>query len=169
MALGVALKGLNYRYQKKTVDFWFEFVPQLVMLFALFGFMDLLIIIKWTTDFEETPSDPSQAGLKAPSIVSTMIAMVLGFGEQSDLKLKERDLIGSQTAIMRTLLVIIFLCVPTMLFVKPYHEFKKMKQSHTHEEPRNSERHVNTDQLYYAINADTYEDSQFRSTVVVPR
>lgn len=55
-----------------------------------------------------------------------MIAMVLGFGEQSDPKLKERDLIPYQSAIMRCLLVIIMICVPTMLFVKPYHEYKKM-------------------------------------------
>lgn len=51
MALGVVLKGCNYRYSKKRVDFYFEFVPQIVMLLALFGFMDLLIIVKWCTDF----------------------------------------------------------------------------------------------------------------------
>ena len=43
------------------MDFWFEFVPQIVMLFALFGFMDLLIIVKWTTDFEAPVADPEQA------------------------------------------------------------------------------------------------------------
>lgn len=58
MSLGVILKGMNYRFQKKRVDFWFEFVPQIVMLLALFGFMDLLIIVKWTTDFSLPVTDP---------------------------------------------------------------------------------------------------------------
>jgi V-type H+-transporting ATPase subunit a len=72
MALGVILKGLNYRYQGKRVDFWFEFVPQIVMLLCLFGFMDLLIVVKWLTPFTDAP---------APSIIATMIAMGLNFGE----------------------------------------------------------------------------------------
>lgn len=71
MSLGVILKGLNYRYQGKRIDFWFEFVPQIVMLLCLFGFMDLLIVVKWLTPFTDTP---------APSIIATMIAMGLSFG-----------------------------------------------------------------------------------------
>lgn len=55
--------------------------------------MDLLIIVKWLTDYSQPSEDPAQALLSAPSIISTMIVMALGFGEQSDPKLKERDLI----------------------------------------------------------------------------
>jgi V-type H+-transporting ATPase subunit a len=51
MTLGVILKGFNYLRAKKMVDFWFEFLPQLIMLLALFGFMDLLIVVKWLTDY----------------------------------------------------------------------------------------------------------------------
>ena len=58
------------------VEFYFEFIPQMVMLLALFGFMDLLIIVKWLTDYS---ADPTLG--KPPSIISTMITMFLGFGE----------------------------------------------------------------------------------------
>jgi V-type H+-transporting ATPase subunit a len=51
MTLGVILKGFNYLRAKKMIDFWFEFLPQLIMLLALFGFMDLLIVVKWLTDY----------------------------------------------------------------------------------------------------------------------
>jgi hypothetical protein len=43
------------------------------MLLAMFGFMDVLIIAKWTTDFTGIES-------RAPSLISTMIAMFLSGG-----------------------------------------------------------------------------------------
>ena len=76
MSLGVILKGFNYWRESKRVDFFFEFLPQIIMLIALFGFMDLLIIVKWLTDF--TLVDTIE---KPPSIITSMITMVLGFGE----------------------------------------------------------------------------------------
>lgn len=52
MALGVCMKALNSLYHKKTIDFIFEFIPQIILLLSLFGFMDLLIVVKWLTDWE---------------------------------------------------------------------------------------------------------------------
>jgi hypothetical protein len=37
--------------------------------------MDLLIVVKWLTDYSQVE------GAKPPSIISTMIVMCLGFGE----------------------------------------------------------------------------------------
>ena len=44
------------------------------MLFALFGFMDLLIFVKWLTNYE------TMVGAKPPSVITSMINMCLGFG-----------------------------------------------------------------------------------------
>jgi hypothetical protein len=33
------------------LEFWFEAVPQLILLLSLFGFMDILIVVKWLTDY----------------------------------------------------------------------------------------------------------------------
>ena len=93
MTMGVVLKGVNYLHTHKLVDFIFEFIPQIVLLLALFGFMDLLIIIKWLTDFSLPVEDPEQAKLSPPSIISSIILMGLGFGEQTNPLLRERDLI----------------------------------------------------------------------------
>jgi len=73
MSLGVILKGFNCLYSGKRVELLFEFIPQILLLLALFGFMDLLIIVKWLTDYTGNESS-------APSIISTMIVMALGFG-----------------------------------------------------------------------------------------
>lgn len=77
MGMGVFMKALNAIYRKNSVDFWFEFLPQIVLLFSLFGFMDWMIIAKWTADF-------THREYMAPSIISTMIDMFLGLGAIPD-------------------------------------------------------------------------------------
>ena len=62
MTLGIVLKGCNLVYFSRKIDFFFEFIPQLVILLALFGYMDFLIIVKWLTDFTGKED-------KAPSII----------------------------------------------------------------------------------------------------
>ena len=73
MTLGILLKGFNLIYFGRKIDFVFEFLPQLIILLALFGYMDLLIVIKWLTDFAGRED-------KAPSIIQTMISMFINMG-----------------------------------------------------------------------------------------
>jgi V-type H+-transporting ATPase subunit a len=47
MSLGIILKGANAIYFKQPLDFIFEFIPQILLLLVLFGWMDALIIGKW--------------------------------------------------------------------------------------------------------------------------
>lgn len=75
MSFGIFMKGLNAIHFGSKVDFFFEFVPQIVMLIVLFGFMDLMIIIKWLTNYD------AMVGAKPPAIITSMITMCLGFGE----------------------------------------------------------------------------------------
>ena len=75
MALGVCLKAFNAIYFKRNLEFLFEFIPQIVLLMVLFGFMDMLIIVKWQTDFD------ALVGSSPPSIISSMISMFLNFGK----------------------------------------------------------------------------------------
>jgi vacuolar-type H+-ATPase subunit I/STV1 len=53
MMLGTLLKGLNAIYARRPVEFVFVVISQVVLMCALFGFMDLLIVVKWTTDWEK--------------------------------------------------------------------------------------------------------------------
>lgn len=74
MTLGIICKGLNCIHRGSALDFIFEFIPQLVFLLCLFGFMDLLIILKWLTNWEGRTNE-------APSIISQMINIALKGGE----------------------------------------------------------------------------------------
>lgn len=72
MTLGIILKAVNTKYFYKSLEFFFEFIPQLTLLLVTFGYMNFLIIVKWMTYYGNTAD--------APSIVAMMIDMMLGYG-----------------------------------------------------------------------------------------
>ncbi len=47
MTFGIVVKAYNSLYFKKKLDFFFEFIPQVIFMVILFGYMDFLIIFKW--------------------------------------------------------------------------------------------------------------------------
>jgi V-type H+-transporting ATPase subunit a len=54
MSLGIVISCLNYAQEKqpmKYINILFQFVPQIIFLWAIFGYMCVLIIIKWCTDW----------------------------------------------------------------------------------------------------------------------
>jgi V-type H+-transporting ATPase subunit a len=74
MSLGIFLKAMNNIYFKQKLELFHEFVPQILLLWALFGYMDVLIVIKWVTNYEGHEHE-------APSIIQAMIGMILNQGE----------------------------------------------------------------------------------------
>jgi len=73
MSLGICMKAFNALYFKNKLDFYFEFVPQIILMMVLFGYMDMLIIVKWLTDYSGREHE-------APSVITTMIEMALNGG-----------------------------------------------------------------------------------------
>ncbi|KAG5515440.1 hypothetical protein RHGRI_036481 [Rhododendron griersonianum] len=49
MNLGIILGYFNARFFRSSLDIWYQFVPQMIFLNSLFGYLSLLIIIKWCT------------------------------------------------------------------------------------------------------------------------
>ena len=129
MSLGILMKGLNAIHFRKPIDFFFEFIPQIILMLCLFGYMDTLIIVKWLIPWEGRTAE-------APSIITTMIGMFLKFGE---IPKGSRPLLQSaeyQQSTSIKLLLISLVCVPTMLLVKPLWFLinqKKHDEDHHHE------------------------------------
>ena len=74
--------------------------------------MDLLIILKWLTNWEGKEN-------LAPSVITQMINVALKGGE-----INGSALVGSNTIqvlLSNVLLLTCLVCVPLMLFVKPLH------------------------------------------------
>jgi len=105
------MKAFNSFTFKSKTDFFFEFVPQIILLTVLFGYMNLLIIIKWLSNYTGQESN-------APSIINTMINIPLKGGF-----INGSPFIGSSETNQRlsvVLLLIGMVCIPLMLFPKPF-------------------------------------------------
>jgi len=107
----------NFVYNRLWVDLLFEGVTQFVMLTALFGFMDWMIICKWLHNWDD------DGIYQPPGVIMAMIVMFLGGGKY-DQPTKEGirpfgDLVPMQTELMQICVVVAFMCVPLMLLVKP--------------------------------------------------
>ena len=126
MILGLMLKGLNGIYFRDYVDFLFEFIPQLIFMCLLFGYMILMIYIKWVTDWSEAPS-------KAPSIISLLLMIFLNMGstgpENNKTPLFHREDYSYQEKFQFNALIISIICIPIMLFVKPILELFKIQKN----------------------------------------
>eukprot|EP01102_Stenamoeba_stenopodia_P011558 TRINITY_DN3565_c0_g1_i2.p1 TRINITY_DN3565_c0_g1~~TRINITY_DN3565_c0_g1_i2.p1 ORF type:complete len:823 (+),score=120.07 TRINITY_DN3565_c0_g1_i2:218-2686(+) len=123
MTVGIILSWFNARRFKLPYNIYFEFIPQLVFLSSIFGYLCFLILLKWSIDWRTLESD-------APRLLTIMIQMFLsptGF----DSKL---ELYGGQKAIQIILLLIAVFSVPVMLFTKPLllrrDHNKKMAEGH---------------------------------------
>jgi V-type H+-transporting ATPase subunit a len=74
MILGIFVKGGNAIYFSNKIDFFCEFIPQIIFMCCTFGYMCVMIIFKWITNYE---SDTS----KAPSLLNAMLNFGLHVGE----------------------------------------------------------------------------------------
>lgn len=116
MSLGIFMKAANALYFNQRLDFYFEFIPQILLLWAIFGYMIILIIVKWLTLYQDTSI--------APSIIGYMIEMFLNFGSISGDAIIHSQ--GLNETLHVFLLLLAFFCVPAMLIIKPYVIYKNM-------------------------------------------
>nr|GME03539.1 V-type proton ATPase subunit A1-like [Ipomoea batatas] len=103
MNLGIILSYFNAHYFSNSIDVKYQFVPQMIFLNSLFGYLSLLIIIKWCTG--------SQADL-----YHVMIYMFLSPFED----LRDNKLFWGQSVLQVLLLLLALVAVPWMLFPKPF-------------------------------------------------
>ena len=123
MILGLFLKGFNGIYFGDYVDFLFEFLPQLIFMCLLFGYMCLMIYIKWGTDWSDDLS-------KAPSLISQLLMLFLNMGSTGPDNFKtplfHREDYHYQETFQYYALIISVICVPVMLLIKPTIEYFKL-------------------------------------------
>jgi hypothetical protein len=116
--------------------------------------MDFMIIIKWLTNWEGKEQ-------YAPSVITTMIDMCLNMGKPStvtDLPLLPNW--EEQTELQLTLLSLVGICVPIMLFVKPIW-LAMTGSGHAHKDAH-AEANKSVDDDFQAVDAPKYD-----KTVVV--
>ncbi|XP_077993119.1 V-type proton ATPase 116 kDa subunit a 1-like isoform X2 [Glandiceps talaboti] len=108
MMFGVFLSLLNHRFFNKPVNIFCEFIPQVLFLTCMFGYLVLMIFIKWFTFSAENSQ-------YAPSLLITIINMFLLKGIDDPRSL----LFKGQNELQVFLVLVVVLCLPWMLLIKP--------------------------------------------------
>ncbi|XP_053370338.1 V-type proton ATPase 116 kDa subunit a isoform X2 [Clarias gariepinus] len=107
MLFGVTLSLFNHIYFKKPLNISLGFIPEIIFMSSLFGYLVLLVFYKWTAYDAKTSKE-------APSLLITFINMCLFNYNDPTIK----PLYRGQMVIQCLLVVIALLCVPCMLIVK---------------------------------------------------
>jgi len=122
MTMGILVKFTNAFYFSNKLELYFECIPQLLFMGCLFVYMDILIFVKWCSDWSIGHPDG------VPNLINTMINMPLQMGGLGD----EPPTWGTkedtwQTTVQPILLVIAVLSIPMMLVPKPILEYRAHK------------------------------------------
>ncbi|XP_065712564.2 V-type proton ATPase 116 kDa subunit a 1 isoform X1 [Patagioenas fasciata] len=119
MLFGVALSLLNHIYFKKPLNIYLGFIPEMIFMSSLFGYLVILIFYKWTAYDAHTSKD-------APSLLIHFINMFLfSYSDPSN-----KMLYKGQQGLQCFLVVVALLCVPWMLVAKPLvlrHQYLRRK------------------------------------------
>ncbi|XP_065838972.1 V-type proton ATPase 116 kDa subunit a 1-like [Oscarella lobularis] len=125
MTFGIFLSLTNHLFFKNYISIIGEFIPQLLFLMSLFGYLCILILYKWTLDVTH----------HAPSLLITLINMFLKImsspcsndGDPNNTRCLYSPSV--QIHLQRFLVFMIVICVPWMLLTKPlYLRWKNKKK-----------------------------------------
>ncbi|KAK0090199.1 hypothetical protein PV325_002269 [Microctonus aethiopoides] len=132
MIFGVVIGLKNHLYFKKRLNITCEFIPQIIFLVFIFWYLTLLMFIKWV-NYSAT-NIPELGPSCAPSVLITFINMVLMKGSdppnKTDVLKCDPMMFSGQEGLQKFLIVIALLCVPWMLFAKPYLILRQKKMQH---------------------------------------
>ncbi|XP_038941729.1 V-type proton ATPase 116 kDa subunit a 1 isoform X9 [Rattus norvegicus] len=119
MLFGVSLSLFNHIYFKKPLNIYFGFIPEIIFMSSLFGYLVILIFYKWT-------AYDAHSSRNAPSLLIHFINMFLFSYPESG----NAMLYSGQKGIQCFLIVVAMLCVPWMLLFKPLilrHQYLRKK------------------------------------------
>lgn len=118
MTFAICLQVPNHIHFKKYMSIYAEFIPQLLFMQSIFGYLVVCIIYKWSVDW-------SQPDLNSPpGLLNMLIYMFLSPGT-----VNEKEALYPGQAMLQTILLLIALvCVPWMLCLKPYLLLKEQKK-----------------------------------------
>lgn len=127
MFFGMFLQLINHIHRKSVYSIIVTWIPQVLYLFPFFGYMVFIIIRKWTIDFDRdsyyTDPDVRENGV---NLIQVLIGMILSFGKKET----DLDLYDGCFKVQTVIVVIFFISIPLLLFLKPICECIKMIMRH---------------------------------------
>ncbi|XP_033826713.1 V-type proton ATPase 116 kDa subunit a isoform X2 [Periophthalmus magnuspinnatus] len=107
MLFGVTLSLFNHLYFQKPINIYLGFIPEIVFMACLFGYLVIIIFYKWV-------SYNARTSREAPSLLIAFINMFLFQYRDPTVK----RLYTGQPVLQSFLVIIALACVPCMLIVK---------------------------------------------------
>ena len=114
MLLGLWLSKVNANYFKNRLDFLYVFIPQMIFMTSIFGYLVFLIILKWSIDFN-APACRADPTCVPPDLKSILIGMFMSPGKLEP----EMTMFRGQNTVQKLLLGSALISVPWMLLPKP--------------------------------------------------
>ncbi|KAK8647980.1 hypothetical protein V6N13_128744 [Hibiscus sabdariffa] len=148
MNLGIILSYCNAIFFGSSLNIWFQFIPQMIFLNSLFGYLSVLIILKWYTG--------SQADL-----YHIMIYMFLSPTDE----LGDNQLFPGQKKAQLVLLLLALVSVPWMLLPKPFllkrqHENRRQGQSYAQVQTTDETLHSEANHDSHGLGHEEFEFSE---------
>ncbi|XP_052495217.1 V-type proton ATPase 116 kDa subunit a 4 [Budorcas taxicolor] len=109
MVFGVLLSLFNYRFFRNTLNIILQFIPEMIFILSLFGYLVFMIIFKWC-------SFSVSVSRRAPSILIHFINMFLfNYKDSSNVPLYQY-----QQEVQSFFVIMALISVPWMLLIKPF-------------------------------------------------
>ncbi|EJU05796.1 ATPase V0/A0 complex subunit [Dacryopinax primogenitus] len=117
MTFAICLQLPNHLHFKKPLNIIAEFIPQILFLQSIFGYLVICIIFKWSVDWTKSPTSP-------PGLLNMLIYMFLSPGKINP----NEQLFPGQGPLQVFLLFLALICVPWMLCLKPYMLWREQRK-----------------------------------------
>lgn len=114
MVLGIFLSYRNAKYFKERLDVMYVFVPQMIFMNSIFGYLVFLILLKWLIDYN-APGCVSDPTCEPPDLKSILIGMFMSPGSLRP----EMVMFPGQRTVQMFLMFLAVIAVPWMLLPKP--------------------------------------------------
>ncbi|TMW43811.1 hypothetical protein DOY81_011109 [Sarcophaga bullata] len=141
MIFGVMMSLVNYINFRKYINILMDFLPQVIFLTLLFGYMVFMMFfkfVKYSGSADELELTPGCA----PSILILFINMML-FKHQKPLEGCKEYMFEEQDSLQTIFVVIAVVCIPWMLLGKPLYYLIKRKSSPQHQIHANGDVEMN--------------------------
>ncbi|CEP07000.1 hypothetical protein [Parasitella parasitica] len=117
MSFAICLNVFNHVYYGKSIFVWLEFVPQILFMESVFGYLIFCIMYKWSINWWELDSLGNHIHNSPPNLLNMLIYMFLTPGKVNP----QEQLYKGQGTVQLVLILVALVCVPWMWFAKPYY------------------------------------------------